>query len=98
MQDFTSAIERVRLTHQQFLMVGRRSDPRLTAPSRSPARIGKGVGTALTQNAAGSAPPNGSTTRLHPRPLPTGHAPLSSGVYWITGLVWKALDSGKPGD
>jgi hypothetical protein len=97
MQDFASAIERVRAAHREFLMVGRRRDIDITKPLafdrpewaadlRTLARRRGRTRTAEWIDYFAF------TRGLYGPDIP----PFVLRVFWDNWLVWKALDSGKP--
>src|SRR5216684_4503934 len=97
MQDFRRAIERVRATHREFLMVGRRSDTNITEPL---AFANLNWESDLRQRALTRGQRRTAEwidyfafcRGLYGPDMP----PFVLRVFWDNWLVWKALDSGKP--
>ncbi len=97
MQDFASAIERVRVAHREFLMVGRRRDIDITEPLAFDRPGWAADLRTLTRRRGRERTAEwidyfAFTRGLYGPDMP----PFVLRVFWDHWLVWKALDSGKP--
>jgi len=102
MQDFWRAIERVRATHREFLMVGRRWDTDVTEPLAFARPDGQATDWAQKLRSLTLRRGRKCTAEwidyfafsrgLYGPDMP----PFVLRVFWDNWLVWKALDSGSP--
>jgi hypothetical protein len=102
MQDFWRAIERVRATHREFLMVGRRWDTDVTEPLAFERSDGQASDWAqelriLTLRRGRKCTAEWIDYFAFSRGLYGPDVqPFVLRVFWDNWLVWKALDSGRP--
>ena len=97
MQDFTSAIGRLRAAHREFLMVGRRQDIDITEPLAFDRPEWAANLRALARRHASERTAEWIDYFAFTRGLyGTDMPPFVLRVFWDNWLVWKALDSGKP--
>ena len=97
MEDFRSAVERVRAAHREFLMVGRRCDTDITTPLPFSSAHWQSELQALAKSSGRKRGPDwidyfAFTRGLYAADIP----PFVLRVYWDNWLVWKALASHKP--